>query len=454
MSSIKYAKLVFAIVLAVAIIPATATTLAPNPMLDISGQGLKLESGGAGLEGGAGVITVNIGGPVVKAILYWAGRDFPCTEDGGGNCVISGADDELLVDGTVVMGGRIVGTEINLANLAKTNNIGYAADVTGLVAAKGTGTQNFAVSDNDTDDLWRLNGAGLLIVYTDPADTDFYRVVVYEGLDFAYEPARPDAATVTEPVTIPYEATDASRSATVTVFAGDGVANRPDTIIIDGMSIFNALDGDEGPGYDVDTFPITIPAAATSTTIQLFSETNAQLATNPDSLLWEVGALQLPLPGEEGALGRMTGGRNIEIDGAKVGGAHGGMTIHCDITLSNNIQVSWGKGNTGHRWHLDKPITSAICIDDPSLDPTPPRAPFDTFIGEGIGKLDGEDGSAIRFTFIDDGEPGTSDYMEVRIWAPGDDPETDPVYFSAAGFLIGGNIQAHYDQPHNGNGNK
>jgi len=453
MSIIRFPKLLLAIVLTVTAAAATATTLSPNPMLDISGLGLKLETGGAGLEGGAGTITVTIDGPVVTAILYWAGRDFPCSQDGGGNCLISGADDELLFDGTAVTADRIVGTEVNDANFPnKTNNIGYAADVTGLVAPKGTGTHSFAVAVSDVDALWVLDGAGLLIVYTDSADTDFHRVIVYEGLDFAFiNSPSPAAAKVTELITISYDSADTVRVGQVMIFAGDAEAGRPDTIRIDGNPIFNDLDSDEGAAYDVDSFGITIPALATGTTLQLFSETNA-LTTTPDSLLWEVAALQLPIPMEEGALGRMTGGRNIQVDGAKIGGARGGMTIHCDITLSNNIQVTWGRGQTGNKWHLDKPITSAICIDDPLIDPTPPRAPFDTFIGEGVGRLNNVDGSAIRFTFIDAGEPGTSDYMEISIWHPGDDPDTDPVYFSAAGFLVGGNIQAHFDQPHNGNG--
>ena len=60
---------------------AYATTLAPSPSLTLSGPGLTIAEGGTGLINlGAGTetITVNIGGDVEKAVLYWAGRDLPC----------------------------------------------------------------------------------------------------------------------------------------------------------------------------------------------------------------------------------------------------------------------------------------------------------------------------------------------------------------------------------------
>ena len=149
----------------------------------------------------------------------------------------------------------------------------------------------------------------------------------------------------------------------------------------------------------------------------------------------------------EPALGRMTGGGGqIIIGDVQV---TKGLTLHCDITLSNNLEINW----PDNKWHLDKPITSAECIDDPAVDPTPPVAPFDTFIGEAIGRLNGVDGSFIRFIFVDAGEPGgKNDRASIQIWAPGADPSVDPpVLNMPLDFTEHGNLQAHYDQPH---GNK
>jgi hypothetical protein len=152
--------------------------------------------------------------------------------------------------------------------------------------------------------------------------------------------------------------------------------------------------------------------------------------------------------GEPG-LGRMTGGGNqITLDDVRVSR---GFTIHCDITLSNNLEINW----PDNKWHIEKPLTRATCLDDPAVDPAPPVAPFDTFIGEGIGRLNGVDGSVVRFTFVDSGEPGgRNDSAEIKVWAPGADPDVDAPVLEVSGLLDNGNLQAHYDQPHGSNWNR
>jgi len=151
-----------------------------------------------------------------------------------------------------------------------------------------------------------------------------------------------------------------------------------------------------------------------------------------------------PPPPPPPAEGRMTGGGG-QID-VGVASITRGFTIHCDITLSNNLEINWGD----NKWHLDKPLTAATCIDDPNYSPGPPRAPFDTFIGEGIGRLNGVDGSKVVFTFIDDGEPGKTDLAGFQIW----DANGNLVLDVPLSYLTHGNIQAHYDQPHGDNWNK
>jgi hypothetical protein len=136
--------------------------------------------------------------------------------------------------------------------------------------------------------------------------------------------------------------------------------------------------------------------------------------------------------------GRMTGGGVQIFNNIKISR---GFTIHCDITLSNNIEINW----PGNKWHLDKPITKATCIDDPAYDETPPVAPFNTFIGEAIGRLNGVDGSKLFFTFIDAGEPGKNDKAALKIIAP---DGVTVVLDVPLRLLDNGNIQAHYDQPH------
>lgn len=178
-----------------------------------------------------------------------------------------------------------------------------------------------------------------------------------------------------------------------------------------------------------------------------------------DSLLGVPPADACEIP----AYGRMTGGGVIRLAGY-VGGepvevkfTHG-FTLHCDILLSNNLEINWG----GNQWHLDKEsLENVSCIDDPDVAPEPPASPFDTFIANAFGSLrmgDGASvsGSYIAFTLQDAGEPGgKNDKAGLAIWAPGADPATeDPVVLVPFDFTVNGNIQAHYDQPHGSNVNK
>ncbi len=137
--------------------------------------------------------------------------------------------------------------------------------------------------------------------------------------------------------------------------------------------------------------------------------------------------------------GRMTGGGVQIFGGVKISR---GFTIHCDIILSNNLEINWTGGN---KWHIDKPLTKATCFDDPAYDETPPVAPFNTFIGEGIGRLNGVDGSKVYLTFIDAGEPGKNDKAAIKMIAP---DGVTVVLDIPLSLLDNGNIQAHYDQPH------
>jgi len=441
----------FVIALAISAVT-SATDLTRNELLSVIGQGLTIAEGGTGLQGRSGAITVEIGGPVVSATLVWVGRDRPCTRDGAGDCIITGADDELLFNGILIPNDRLIGEEDQFdASKGDANNIGYAADVTSIVAAAGMGTQVFTVEDGDAENLYRLNGAGLLVIYADPSMSGLYEIIVYDGLDFAYF-REPEGTTerVTEPVQFMFEVTEADRTGEVLVFVGDAEPDRPDRVAIDSpdaaVDYLNDLDGSDGASFDTDAFPVLIPAASSSLTVQLFSEPNAFMGGNPDSLMWALTTLRIPQESDipEGT-GRMTGGRNVRVDGAKVSGVTGGMTIHCDVTLSNNLQVSW----PANKWHLDKEtLDNIMCLDHPDIVQAPPEAPLDTFIGTATGKLNGEPGSAIRFRFVDAGEPGRNDYIEIAIWSPGDDPTSDTPYFSVAGNLDGGNIQAHFDQPH------
>lgn len=141
-------------------------------------------------------------------------------------------------------------------------------------------------------------------------------------------------------------------------------------------------------------------------------------------------------------LGRITGGGSqIRLDnGIRVSD---GLTIHCDLQLSNNLEVNWN----GHKFHMLEHIQTVACTDDPAIIEAPPEAPLDTIIGVGVGRYDNVDGYTIEFKFVDAGEPGTFDMAQLLIYLTGDASKT-PILSAPLQYIKGGNLQAHFDQPH------
>jgi hypothetical protein len=157
-----------------------------------------------------------------------------------------------------------------------------------------------------------------------------------------------------------------------------------------------------------------------------------------------------PPPPPPPAEGRMTGG------GVKAEAAGGtlaapgttvtlGLTLHCDNTLSNNLQVNWGTGRNAHQWHIEKETLFNILCTDEDIAPEPPAAPIDTFEADVYGRLDGVANSTLHFRFQDAGEPGKDDTIELTIYEPGTNVVALQVDFQK---LSVGNFQMHYDQPH------
>lgn len=145
-------------------------------------------------------------------------------------------------------------------------------------------------------------------------------------------------------------------------------------------------------------------------------------------------------PCVETGFGRFTGGGfQTRVDGLRISR---GLTIHCDLLLSNNLEVNWGK----KKFHMTEHLTTIACTDDPAIDQTPPAAPLDTLVGVGTGRYNGNDGYTIEFTLVDAGEPGVNDEAALRIYEtanPGNVVLDVPLQV-----IDGGNLQAHYDQPH------
>jgi hypothetical protein len=138
--------------------------------------------------------------------------------------------------------------------------------------------------------------------------------------------------------------------------------------------------------------------------------------------------------------GRFTGGGSqVRIGDVRV---TRGLTIHCDLLLSNNLEVNWG----GKRFHMTEHLSTVECSDDPNIIQAPPDAPLDTLIGVGTGRYNGQDGYTIEFTLQDHGEPGSDDKMAIKIYETAN--PANVVLNVPLQLLTGGNLQAHFDQPH------
>ena len=147
--------------------------------------------------------------------------------------------------------------------------------------------------------------------------------------------------------------------------------------------------------------------------------------------------------------GRFTGGPNgVDVGGVKV---TTGLQIHCHPKdPSVNFEINWGGGEN---FHLTD-VTTVSCFDSPLEMPQPPKAPVDTIVATGYGTYNGNTGYTIEFVLVDSGEPDNkrTDQMRILIYTTGD--PGDIKLNLPLQFITAGNIQAHYDQPHSGNGNK
>jgi hypothetical protein len=272
---------------------------------DLEGPGISIVQGGVGLQGWkkeARKIVVDVPASVELALLYWSGRDHPCSPDPEtGVCGIPDPeepyrDQVIQLDG-VSLTGTVIGTELQPeTHHGQVLNIGYMADVTDVVAARGTGRLSFAIADGDPgSNLTDMDGAGLLVVTSDPG-LPAARVIVFHGLDFAYgEDRTPGPTRITEAITFNHGAARTGRTGALVLFVGDDGSKGPDRIDISPThpKLLNRIDGSAGASWDADRFPVQVPLGNLATTVRLVSE---PWGKNPDSMLWVMAAMWLRLP--------------------------------------------------------------------------------------------------------------------------------------------------------------
>lgn len=156
----------------------------------------------------------------------------------------------------------------------------------------GAGNTSLTVAGLAND--FANNGAGVVVIYdegTTPAT-----IGVRDGIDLAFVNF-PDLRDTTVPQTFNFAAAGASRTATLGVMAASVEPNRPNAIVVTtggaSTTIVNPLFSAQGADFDARTIPVTVPAGATSVTVQVLS-TGDGSPRLPASLSWIVGTLSVP----------------------------------------------------------------------------------------------------------------------------------------------------------------
>ncbi len=234
---------------------------------------------------------------------------------------------------------------------------------------------------------------------------------------------------------------------TASVSGNGGVGNPSVNILFDGTVVDNgafaapsfsfsdAIDAPAGKGAG-DTVNVSLNVIGTWS-----NGTPPGDATNTAST-----TVTLPAEGCANGIGRFTGGGHFTVGGAKI---TRGLTIHCDLLLSNNLEINWGgNGANAQKFHMLDHIETVECSDDPLIGQPPPAAPLDTLVGIGTGRYNGVEGYTIHFTLVDGGEPSTNDKMSILIFETAN--PANVILNVPLTLMDGGNLQAHYDQPHKG----
>jgi hypothetical protein len=296
-------------------------TLGPPSVSIATGTGIVVAGlGNEALPNLPGSFTVSVpaGATVKQVLLYWEGHhSSPFAASG---------DDSITINGIPVTGTLIGGPTAFFTQAAGPSNqtemfSTYRADITGL-GFVSAGANTLTV----TDMLFQSNfptgfpfnqgndGVGVLVVYD--AGGTAATIGVRDGLDMAYKFfAPPLDATV--PQTFTFPPSTSARTANLVTLAGsvkgpDDPRNRGNvlwlTFDVGGSIMINdPWQSNQGSELDAVNTSITVPAGASSLTVQAVSEGPFDAQNQPASFAWSAAALSVP-PGQQDSGGALTPG--------------------------------------------------------------------------------------------------------------------------------------------------
>lgn len=263
---------------------ADGTETLGTPSVTIA-EGSGVATGGTGMQDqqpASFTVTVPAGATVKQVLLYWEGHF-----DSGG------PDATIVINGNAVTGTLIGGPTLFFGNVQATV---YRADITSLnLVAAGVNT----LSTSGLDFSFRNNGAGVLAIYDDGTET---QILHRDGSDLAFVNFAPPLDT-TAAQTFNFTASPDARQATIDMFAAsvadDAVRPNAVDITVGGVTtrIPNVFTSNRGSEFDVARLTVTVPAGATSLTVQALSVSDG--TTNlPASFDWIAATLSIQPPPE------------------------------------------------------------------------------------------------------------------------------------------------------------
>jgi hypothetical protein len=272
-------------------------------------SGTDVAAFGTGLVGGQPqniVVTVPGGSTVSQALLYWGDRypDGSAVDDTATVSIDSGPSQE--VTGTLIGGPTPIADSPPGGTTYR--SIAYRADITGLINSSGNTTVSVGGLDFGGTD--GTDGAGIVVILDDGSAAG--EIAVRDGSDYAnsglHPPTHPnnDPLGIYVPQTYTFPAADQDRDARMIVFGGDAQAGRTDTVrvLADGtevlVELIDQLASSDGNEWDTLNIPLTVPAGATSITVEV--ESGSTGIGNPDSFNW-IGSLLALEPPPLAALG-------------------------------------------------------------------------------------------------------------------------------------------------------
>jgi hypothetical protein len=267
------------------------------------GEGTGIIAAGVGLvDGQPGIINIDVPGDVVQVLVFWEGFNASNAE----------TPDNQITVGTETITGDLVGPQHWFFSDNYTSV--HRADITsyGLVVSGPN-----AISVGGMDFSKKNNGVGMLVIYDNGGPTA--DIGVKEGADAAFHAFDPPLDT-TVPQTFMFDPESTERTGTLYVFASSVAEGRPTVIeVTTGGSVQRFIDelaDHDGPRFDSHKIAVTIPAGASSLTVQVLSEKDPAsqfVDPRPASLVWLASGLSVP--GIAGPMGcRVTGGMDQKSD--------------------------------------------------------------------------------------------------------------------------------------------